>query len=104
MKKLLIMLLVSIGAAAHAGEAKPAKYQAFFLASYINGTCQARQQTGTTSTSALTGKTTTSAPVAMPEDEKAMCEYVRIGLADKCFERGDCPNYDKWLKNRSQAK
>ena len=78
------------------------KYQVLFLASFVDGWCSAKERSGLTVVSPIGG--TTTVPAGMTEDEKDQCAYVRQGLASKCFERGDCPKYEVWVRNRAKTK
>lgn len=102
MKKLLTASLLVIAAAtlaqpAIAGE-KPSqqRLEALGMANLVNGLCHAKEQTGRTMITP--SRTTKVVPPTMTSDEKNQCKYVREGLTVKCFERGDCPRYEVWLR------
>ncbi len=105
MRMLIVAVILSLSLSpVHAGESKQTgtKFQALFLASLVSGWCTAKEQSGLTIVSPVGG--TTTVPASLSEDEKNQCAYVRQGLASKCFERGNCPKYETWVRNRSMAK
>ena len=65
-------------------------YQQLFVAHFLLGVCQAKEQAG------LTSPQEGSSPYTIPPtttEEQRQCQYVKRVLALHCFEQGSCPPY-----------
>lgn len=74
---------------------------ALLMANFVNGMCQAKLQSGLTTTDTM-GKTSTAA-VVLPREEKDQCDYVQLALKTRCLENKSCPDFDQWRKKRGST-
>lgn len=83
------LLVACVPIAAYAKQpAQNARAQTMLLASMVDGLCEAKEHSQ--------GTTITPTTTALTDAEKDQCAYVRMGLRNGCFERGDCQPFEQW--------
>lgn len=88
MKKLALALLLLVPLVSWAEQPAKVRYQVMFVASMMDGICQAKERSW--------GVAAVATSSALTDEEKEQCAYVRVGLHNGCFKRGTCPSFDKW--------
>lgn len=97
-RALLLALILLISVPAQAAEAKftGRHDREVAWASLFANLCQDKEESGVTT--ALRNGVTVITREALSVDEQNQCAYARAGLKNRCFERGDCPGYEDWLR------